>query len=468
MRALARFLPYASSMEKVRAPKGFDARPRKDGSVAWTYWTYTGGKQRRSSPYDSLKAAKAAKAKYEVDIARGEYNVAPSRMTFEEVAKRFMAEGQPTRLKKTTRDTYQFQLDSRILPKLGKLKIKDIDENTLTRYFANYSDKYAPRSEWSDLVRIGQIFNYAIRRRWVTKNPVRTLEKHEKPLTPVKLERALEPDEVMALADAIDPAYRLVFLTLAASGLRVGEVRALHWSDVDLDNGTIYVNKSMWRSGEVSTPKTASSKRYVEIPPGLVELLREQRDNPDAVLEHFTRAVARTAAAHSKTCTEKRENARIRMQRHRAKERGKPMPPLPPVQKRVYSIARYKMLPPPEDPDDPYVFYWVTYPALNVQFRRACVAVGIEKPGAGGNRNHDVTLHTLRHTYGSMMVSSGLDIAVVSRMLGHKNISTTLDTYTHEYHKLHHELEIRRRVDEALGQVLVRSHGLQALPAASH
>ena len=42
-----------------------------------------------------------------------------------------------------------------------------------------------------------------------------------------------------------------------------------------------------------------------------------------------------------------------------------------------------------------------------------------------------VTFHSLRHSAASMMINAGTDVATVSRTLGHSNISTTLNIYTH-------------------------------------
>jgi integrase len=426
-------------MAPAKLPKGFKYRENKDGTVSVIWHTYVGGKQRKHTS-SSYKEAAAAKRKIEMEVERGEYT-APSKLTFADVAERYMAEGPPTRCRVSTQGVYRDQLKYRILPVLGHLRIKDIDEHVLARYFAGYEERYSPRSLDGDRTRIGAVFNFAIRRGLVTKNPVRSLEKHELPRAAVKLDRVLTPDEMTALADSIHPGYYLILMTLAYTGLRTNEARALHWSDIDLDKGTITVSKSLVRGRKGHTdehegpPKTEASRRIVQIPDQLVELLREQRENPDAVLATFN------------------------LSRRKGVARGRPFP-----------NALYRMMSPPADPRDPYVFYWVTYPRLNYHLRAACKAAGIEKQGAGGNRNHDVTLHTLRHTYGSYMVSAGVDIAAVSRLLGHKSISTTLDTYTHEYNSLRHELEIRAAARQLLisqDQVEVRSPVRQALPAAT-
>lgn len=56
-------------------------------------------------------------------------------------------------------------------------------------------------------------------------------------------------------------------------------------------------------------------------------------------------------------------------------------------------------------------------------------------------------LHDLRHTFAShLIVDLGLDVAQVSRMLGHARITITLDIYTHLFDDARHSREIRRRM----------------------
>jgi hypothetical protein len=55
--------------------------------------------------------------------------------------------------------------------------------------------------------------------------------------------------------------------------------------------------------------------------------------------------------------------------------------------------------------------------------------------------------HDLRHTFAShLIVDLGLDVAQVSRILGHARITITLDTYTHLFDDARHAREIRQRM----------------------
>ena len=48
------------------------------------------------------------------------------------------------------------------------------------------------------------------------------------------------------------------------------------------------------------------------------------------------------------------------------------------------------------------------------------------------NKSKDLTPHIFRHTYTTDLYYAGMDIKTIQSILGHKNIQTTLNTYTHE------------------------------------
>ena len=62
------------------------------------------------------------------------------------------------------------------------------------------------------------------------------------------------------------------------------------------------------------------------------------------------------------------------------------------------------------------------YRKVGKHFRRAVKAAGLTGPGR-------LTLHSLRHTFTSLLIAKGLDVVFVSRQLGHANVTITADTY---------------------------------------
>ena len=84
--------------------------------------------------------------------------------------------------------------------------------------------------------------------------------------------------EVEALAGAIEERYAALVLLAAWCGLRVGEAVALTRADIDLEEGTVRIDKSAaeLKSGEriVGPPKTKAGIRVVYVPPHVVPALR--------------------------------------------------------------------------------------------------------------------------------------------------------------------------------------------------
>jgi integrase len=76
------------------------------------------------------------------------------------------------------------------------------------------------------------------------------------------------------------------------------------------------------------------------------------------------------------------------------------------------------------------------------------------KVGLGYLRFHD-----LRHTYASLLVAQGVDIAYVSRQLGHANITTTLNTYTHLFDHARNAETVKQRLEEQFGGILSAAGG---------
>lgn len=74
------------------------------------------------------------------------------------------------------------------------------------------------------------------------------------------------------------PETKMAFLLLYWTGMRIGELLALTYNDIDLEKRTISVNKSYQRiEGRdiITPPKTPKSKRIITIPPFLTEELKE-------------------------------------------------------------------------------------------------------------------------------------------------------------------------------------------------
>jgi integrase len=82
-----------------------------------------------------------------------------------------------------------------------------------------------------------------------------------------------------------------------------------------------------------------------------------------------------------------------------------------------------------------------------------------------GEGRMPLRLHDLRHTFAShLIVDLGLDVAQVSRILGHARASITLDTYTHLFDQAAHAADIRERMGRSTFGSLLDARATEGQP----
>lgn len=178
-----------------------------------------------------------------------------------------------TRLKEITYDGHKHLLENRILPYLGNKPINlitpaDIRNWQNTQISTGYSDAYLKRMN-NLLV---ATFNFAVRFYNLKDNPCRlagSMGKRKR--TKITFWTKEEYFKFIALVD--DITKYTMFQTLYYTGMRIGELLALTYNDIDLDNGIIRINKTVnFKGGKVNvtSPKTPKSNREITIPQLLV------------------------------------------------------------------------------------------------------------------------------------------------------------------------------------------------------
>jgi integrase len=178
-----------------------------------------------------------------------------------------------TRLKELTYDGHKHLLENRILPYLGNKPINlitpaDIRTWQNTQISMGYSDAYLKRMN-NLLV---ATFNFAVRFYNLKDNPCRlagSMGKRKR--TKITFWTKEEYFKFIALVD--DITKYTMFQTLYYTGMRIGELLALTYNDIDLDNGIIRINKTVnFKGGKVNvtSPKTPKSNREITIPQLLV------------------------------------------------------------------------------------------------------------------------------------------------------------------------------------------------------
>ena len=128
---------------------------------------------------------------------------------------------------------------------------------------------------------ISPIFNTAVKKGILQKNPVTHATSPKMNDNQKLFLDASQCKQLLTfLAEPINPQIGKVIATLLYTGMRIGELMALHWEDVDLEKAMLSVRYTLYRvKGEykLSSPKTHRSARTIALPPQLIQLLREQR-----------------------------------------------------------------------------------------------------------------------------------------------------------------------------------------------
>ena len=201
-------------------------------------------------------------------------------------------------IRPSTADTYLNAIINHVFPNIGNIPLESLSSldiqkmyNTLrtsgrVRKGQNKSEcGLSCRTVRSTHTILRQCLDQAVKERRLPYNPVDGCKPPPRVRSQIKV---MHPEEIGRYLKAADEHGVLPMLFLAlSSGLRRGELLALHWKDLDIDNLTISVTKQVsGRNGQlvVSAPKTQNSTRIVAISEQAAQLLvsehAKHRDNP--------------------------------------------------------------------------------------------------------------------------------------------------------------------------------------------
>ena len=117
------------------------------------------------------------------------------------------------------------------------------------------------------------LFNCAIRWELVDRNPIQLVRQSTKR---TRLPRLLTPEEFRKLLTELSEPHRTMVLVAGCLGLRISEIIGLRWGDIDWENLTILVQRSVV-CGKVYATKTEASQKPMPIDPELAKALLEHR-----------------------------------------------------------------------------------------------------------------------------------------------------------------------------------------------
>jgi integrase len=274
-----------------------------------------------------------------------------------------------TRCSPRTIEGYQSIIDRHLVPALGHLQLKDLQPPIIQRYYGQACSRVSARTVHHHHRVLSQALKYAVRQNTLGRNPC---EQVDPPSPRGKTMRTMTPGEVGHLLEiASQSPYYPVIYTALNTGMRQAELLGLRWRDVDLELASISVHQVVYkRRGvwEFKEPKTAHSRRCIDMTPKLALYLRKHRAHCEAL--------------------------------HLALEKPLTLDDLVFVTELGEPIVA---------------------PALSHAFHTLAIQAGL----------NGVRFHDCRHTFASLMLMRGVSPKVVSAMLGHASAAFTMDTYQH-------------------------------------
>ena len=240
-----------------------------DGSRAYLVRYRTSDGQQRSRQFKRKKDAEAHVNLIEVDRLQGAL-IDPrlGRITVAEWWDRWWPTVTNLRPSTKARDAQFFRTHA--LPTFGRTPIGKLDRTALRAWVAELGSPDGSNLAPATIHRVVQLLNKCIEAafedRLVSHNPVAKL-----PLPRIERRemRFVNADELMRLAETIDPRYRAFVLLGGFAGLRLGEMLGLRWGRVDLLRRRVHVAETLVDIGghiSFGPPKTRAAVRSVPLP----------------------------------------------------------------------------------------------------------------------------------------------------------------------------------------------------------
>lgn len=228
--------------------------------------------QRRTAPqtFSSKTLARRWLSVLEADMVKGLWRkpdvvVQPLRG----FAVRWVAER--SGLSERTKELYEGLLKRHVLPVLGDVDLRSITPARVRSWRQSLLDRGVGGSTVAKAYRLlRSILNTAVEDEVIARNPCR-IKGGGVETTPERPIATLA--EVVTLAEAIEPRYRVLVLLSVFGSLRWGELMGLQREDVDLDAGLVRVERSVAEVGSrlvTKAPKSAAGARVVAVPRWLV------------------------------------------------------------------------------------------------------------------------------------------------------------------------------------------------------
>ena len=354
---------------------------KKNGTMVYRANVYLGvdqvtGKKAKTSVTGRTRKEVKQKAKHAQDdfISNGctVTKVVPVK-NYQELADLWLDSYQLTVKPQTFVATKQM-LYNHLIPVFGSLRLAKLSVSYIQSFINDLSTQIVHYAVVHSINR--RVLQYGVSLQLLPFNLARDIILPKKPKRENKAIKFIDSDDLKALLLHMEKlafkkySYYLdyvLYSVLLATGCRFGEVVALEWSDIDLENGTISISKNYNRFLKlIGTPKSKAGVRTISIDKKTVNMLRLYKNRQRQL---YLQSGARASSVVFATPTREYRNLATRQE------------------------------------------------ALD----RRCAEISIPR----------FTFHAFRHTHASLLLNAGISYKELQYRLGHATLAMTMDIYSH-------------------------------------
>lgn len=346
---------------------------KKEGS-SWYFVAELGsdpitGKRRRKKQrgFKTKRDAEKALALMEAEVYKGTYFEPSSMLMKEHMNDWFKSKKNSISIQ--TANTYEAYLKNRIVPYIGNVQLAQLSPILLQNFVNELKEEGLASSSIKKIYSIVKgALDYAVNMELLPSNPI---TKIQLPKDSKKEIVVWDVPEIQSFQKAacLDRLYPAFYLAIT-TGMRRGEILGVRWKDVDLEKGMLNVRQTLSKDGRQFLPgaKTSAGIRSIKLSNDTMVLLKKQKT----------------------------------------------------------VVAKEKLSYGPEYEDNDLIICTSKGTPINPENLKRTFQRLIKEANVPSIRLHD-----LRHTHATMLLASGVNAKVISERLGHTNIKTTLDIYSH-------------------------------------
>lgn len=292
-------------------------------------------------------------------------------------------------LSPNTRRNYKERYEINIKPVIGNMNITAVKPMHCKKVLKDMDSKYAGSTIRQTFITMGTMFKSALMNDIITKHPMDGV-RYSKPIRAVDDIKYMTVEEQRIFLETAKSSHNYKqYALILETGLRTGELVGLTWDNIDWNNRTLSVTKTLefrykqkdWRAGP---PKTQTSYRTIPLTERAFDILQElykerttrkESDLLSRSLEYIDRKTGKTATLVMRDLV---------FINWRTGE---------PTKNSSYDTHLYKL----------------------------CDTAGIRR----------FCMHALRHTFATRAIEYGVQPKSLQKLLGHSSIKTTMDRYVH-------------------------------------